>query len=423
MVEGACGQVFMTPSQLIEHLEKGRCQFVDPSQFHAERQRRHILKQILENPELFCLNLESSKSIIDGDAASVLHDDDISSVSGGVALLDAGDMSEVSRYGTLSPRLGRNNFLDQMIDRRDRPGSKGQSQASLQPGQTPCSNGGSISSRWSTSSVASAGVSLGASSSVSLIAVSETDDDDTASTSSGTPSETPTIRGPPAPMGDATSAALSDYISSLPSEHSIDWAALAASRGHPDPATSGTNLFPTNWFDPHSAAYDPDLFYHPVLEAYKCPFASCAAQFPTPPAMEAHLRAAHVLASNRCPPCFKTYPTVAGLVRHIEASVRGSRCWVADSDAFARLLADVSGGFLEAFHVGRGREEKLAGVVHTGGDTYRIERVGAEIGDGVTTMRFEAGRAAGWESRMPMPAALEAPTPVPAIEGRKAVMW
>ncbi|GAB7345675.1 hypothetical protein MBLNU457_3958t2 [Dothideomycetes sp. NU457] len=124
------------------------------------------------------------------------------------------------------------------------------------------------------------------------------------------------------------------------------------------------NLLVTRWWDSTSTDYQPDLFFHPLIEAYKCPFAGCQVKFLEQVGIDDHLRKAHVLPPITCPCCRRGFDTVQALVSHFEGSSRGAKCAVAKSSKYGKILDEVTGGFLDVEKV-TGGVDKLVGYTDT----------------------------------------------------------
>ncbi|KAF2156619.1 hypothetical protein K461DRAFT_272678 [Myriangium duriaei CBS 260.36] len=395
-----CNQFFFRASDLVHHYERGYCQFVDASTFQKERQHKHVLKQILKNPELFCTNMSASKAIKDGDTISSAADteDTMSSISGGVALLDLDDTSEASLVPSLLPQADTVNVMDQVID--DRLSVPHHPRAVAWPSSLSHSEAEYIRR------VASRVVSTAAGAS-SPPSASEVPSLSSASSASSSADSSSTIRAGSysrsVPRSSSlvaprnTTSTLSAYMAGLKDSDplAIDWDALSRLVAPNTPPETRTNLFNTHWYDPHSDDYTVELFFHPLLEAYKCPFANCDAEYDTQLEIEQHLLRSHVLVSNVCPLCNKAFDRVFKLVQHFEASVRGSNCRVCRTTDFARLVADVTGGFVDV-EQGWRKEERVAGVRRDAQGRLTIARVGDTGGDGVRTVRFVGALPGRW---------------------------
>ncbi|TKX20984.1 C2H2 type zinc finger domain-containing protein 9 [Elsinoe australis] len=417
IVTAYCGMVFMRPSQLIEHYERGKCPYVSSSEFKAERQHKHIVKQILADPDVFSSTISASRAMVAAEEWSEAESEytDISS-QGGVGLLDDNNSTEAEGYETLVPRLQLQNLIDQDIDnavdpvRKERAGSTDISSSSLVWPRT----------RPSTSRPAPMVFRRGISSSRNEVQMQSPTspppltnaDTDSDSGSSSSSEATARAASPSRSLVPSTHGSLASYMSEIRSTTTgIDWAALARTRALNEslntrrPSSGAvtlqrSNLFTARWYDPHSPSYNPDLFWSTLNELYTCPFGSCDATFEHQIDMETHLRYTHVMTRNKCPTCLKTFETVTGLVRHFEASVRGSRCWIATTRQFAQVLCEVTGGFLDVTDVGRREgENKLAGYVRDrDGSVVKVE---GEVGSagGVMEKRFDAATPEGFEER------------------------
>lgn len=127
-----------------------------------------------------------------------------------------------------------------------------------------------------------------------------------------------------------------------------NWTAVQASTAYTNQSQTNTNLFHSRFWDPSSTDYHPDLFFNMLIERYSCPFPHCDGTYETLPEMESHLSSTHASREIRCSVCLKFFQNVTALVQHFEASQRGSKCSVARSGTYERMLHDVTGGFLGA---------------------------------------------------------------------------
>jgi len=123
------------------------------------------------------------------------------------------------------------------------------------------------------------------------------------------------------------------------------------------------NLLVVKWWDSTSADYDPNLFFHSMIDAYKCPLAGCTSTFDQQVGMSEHLRKIHRLPPINCSGCSKRFDTVQALVSHCEASNRGSKCPVAKGDRYGKILDEITGGFLDVERVAG--VDKLVGYTET----------------------------------------------------------
>ena len=123
------------------------------------------------------------------------------------------------------------------------------------------------------------------------------------------------------------------------------------------------NLLVAWWWDSESADYDPNLFFHSMIEAYKCPLAGCNGTFYEQVGIDDHLRKVHILPPISCSGCSKRFDTVQALVSHCEASNRGSKCPVARGKNYGKILDEITGGFLDVERVAG--VDKLVGYTET----------------------------------------------------------
>ena len=163
--------------------------------------------------------------------------------------------------------------------------------------------------------------------------------------------------------------------------------AIKKSEAYTTQVDAQTNLFHSYWWDSSSATYDPKIFYHVLLEAYRCPFPECnEISFRDPIQLNIHLRNYHTLPPIKCPLCTKKFDKVHQLISHFEASERGSNCKIAKSRDYRFVLDEVTGGFLNVEkmegekcvgYATRGKGENRVVVRH--GDTTRGEKRNAGI--------------------------------------------
>lgn len=94
------------------------------------------------------------------------------------------------------------------------------------------------------------------------------------------------------------------------------------------------NMFRTQFWNITSKEYNVQQFWSELLNAYFCPFPSCAdgtGKYSAASDIEAHIRLAHTMTCYRCPLCLKRFDRVAKLVGHVETSMK---CRVKYSDQF-----------------------------------------------------------------------------------------
>lgn len=98
-------------------------------------------------------------------------------------------------------------------------------------------------------------------------------------------------------------------------------------------------LLNARWFDPYSADYTSELFFHSINQVYVCPFPECdGMQFTHPHDVEGHLLEVHAKTQFRCPGCLKLFKRAQGIVSHIESTqkcpIRKSKNFKSVSSAF-----------------------------------------------------------------------------------------
>ncbi|KAK8219998.1 hypothetical protein M8818_000414 [Zalaria obscura] len=71
VIRRECNAIFARPSGLIKHLEEGHCKYISKSEFKAERTQKHVVRQIMANPDAFTHNLAINQASRDAAAGSV----------------------------------------------------------------------------------------------------------------------------------------------------------------------------------------------------------------------------------------------------------------------------------------------------------------------------------------------------------------
>jgi len=445
MAKGICGRNFIRPSDLISHYERGECQFITASQFQAERQHKHIIKQILADPGAFESNFYTTQAMSQSGSVTLVSST-ASSVAGGVGLLDDDDTSSVSDIGSLQPRVKAPNFMDQEIDEARVPNSKTQTQnddpyGSAMNRLTNMANRARPLYNSSSDDQDEDGISDTQSEAESMVTVVPLDeltrtpsiasisDDSVASSTSESlvskfldyrealseymaiikePDVLSTVDWSHYSTCDSSAASLIDDSPLKPSTGTTQrqQVKVEETQKHLDPtndhsSNKNNNIFTSSaWYDPHSTSYTADLFWHPLIEEYKCPFPFCQSTFRQKFDMEHHLKYTHVVLPNRCPECHKSFKTVTGLVSHFEASVRGSKCFIADRSKFGVVLNELCGGFVDV-EIGRsGRKgSKLDESWQMDGKkVVKSQKNSKElVGKGVMGMEFQGAVPQTWE--------------------------
>ncbi|GAP90578.1 putative c2h2 finger domain protein [Rosellinia necatrix] len=118
---------------------------------------------------------------------------------------------------------------------------------------------------------------------------------------------------------------------------------MSPAEGGPHTTTSSGRVI-----DPDDDDYNPAVFYNSILEQFVCPYKSCGKKFVDAFKLTRHLRSpTHTGGRISCICCRKVFPTVAGLIGHMESA---TKCPIRETDGFRRALGQITGGILD-FHI------------------------------------------------------------------------
>jgi len=401
-VHDHCLKIFKRPSELIAHYEKSQCLHITRRDFQGERQQKHIVKQIMTNPHYFTTQINESKKA-KRHAADMEwpEDEDTTDGFGGVAfgqdILADEDPEQTKGLPSLHPRANTPNLMDwdvpmwnkstvawPMLPREENVEemrSKMEDLTLSRPSTPGCDR--SVSAGAERNEGSEHGMS--------------------APTTPQTTSKASAAGLHPPQQYQMTLAlrTKSETSGSEPAEPEagVNWDAIRRADAYTKKQDTKTNLFHARWWDSTSADYAPDLFWHPLLEKYRCPFPGCEMEYSQQESMDIHLRHVHVMTGAQCPTCQKKYDSVTALVQHFEASAKGGKCWVARSKDYVRILDEVTGGFLA---VSLSSGEKLLGYATRGkGENRRVIRteVGEPQNRGITKAKYVGKTndgAVGW---------------------------
>ncbi|KAK5136922.1 hypothetical protein LTR08_001429 [Meristemomyces frigidus] len=370
-----CGAIFTRAAFMIQHLEEGLCQYITAYEFRASVQHKHVLKEIMLNPDVFAANLQINKKfavavdpglITEGEETETQDHDE-----GGVQILDQEDDEQKGGHPAMEaerdlidleaaypqatrstletwPRLPaqmRPQLTEEALQnlRLESPrGSTIMNDSEYGSSATSRRNGKKVR----TESYPSLNSSINNSSVNSVSARSEISD--TASDATVT-----SPYGQPAwSNGHSTAKIKSALKKATPTPTPVaagDYEALLVRREDEILASKpkSNNMLYSHFYDPGSPDYDPDLFLSSVTLRYCCPFPGCAdneSTYDSPSDIAAHLQHAHLRHNYVCTTCYKRFKTATSLTAHMEST---GRCRVKDSNNYKTLLDEITGGFLK----------------------------------------------------------------------------
>ena len=285
-------------------------------------QQKHIAKQILENPEHVASMLNQSEAANAGGIAGSISQYTEDNEDGGVALLDQEDEEQKGGHPAMRPEVDLIN-MHAPIKRSDH-----ETWPRL-PGQPPSQISESMKSLSISSSVPSS------------VGDGNHGDDDNHSSQTTT---TPGYQHHPTVWTGKTSQALFKDAKPTPTTTKDD------NREDESVLDEGKNLFRNRFWDPTSADWNPKNFLNPLTDKFCCVFEGCDyAQYETLEELMTHLRQQHIKSRYSCPRCFKEFRSAAALIQHADTSL--IKCRVKFTPDYAKLLDEVSGGFLKAKEV------------------------------------------------------------------------
>ncbi|KAK5115847.1 hypothetical protein LTR85_009441 [Meristemomyces frigidus] len=357
--EEGCSGLFTRASHMIHHLEAGECKYISAYQFRAAVQHKHVRKEIMENPEIWQANTSGNQAlaaindkpgqITDGSEAQDQEE-------GGVPIMDQDNEEQRRGY---KPLRAESNLIDMNV-----PYTRSNVETwPRMPGQAPSQltkealRSLSISSR--ATSVAGTGSEYASDvtsrrgshrvytesypslSSPTAQGSTVEDDDDTASETTTTAANSKMTAT--AWSTGKTSKAL--FKDAKPTPAPGDMLAVAKQAEEDYLASKGKNLLETHFYDPCSADYNVEIFFHSVTQRYCCPWPGCETPFDAPSDIAAHLQSAHLKRRYDCTTCMKRFNSATALTAHMEST---ARCRIKESKNFGGLLNEITGGFLEA---------------------------------------------------------------------------
>ncbi|TIA24357.1 hypothetical protein D6C81_02430 [Aureobasidium pullulans] len=332
-VHEECGSLFGRASQLISHIEGGFCVYIKPMTLRQEREHKHMVKLILDDPEGFKENMITMPYTPLEPPAT-----DSDEMSGGVAvdLLSQSDITQYNGQSPLNPETASSVQDSSGVEWPSLPGPDyGQLKQSMK--------------RFSISPVGSAAPPFGH---------EESDNDDTISLSSN--AATVNSDDEDGPVTPTKPWSTKEEVHKL-FEHNkpkvkaiTNWTGVNAAHQRSKEEDQDSNIFDTHFWDPHHTDFKPEFFYRPVedeeqhVHPYQCPFESCKRRFDTPQKIGDHMRESHAAQRNLCPVCCKDFFRLSLLVAHFEASSAGAKCDVARRPGYSVMLFEITGGLIKA---------------------------------------------------------------------------
>jgi len=344
--DDGCTGLFTRASHLIAHLEQGRCKVISAYEFRASVQHKHVLNEIMKNPDLFVQNLQINKAFAAGnDNPGLITDgtETLDQEEGGVAIFDQDDEEQKHGYKPLQAEV---NLIDMNVPlnvplRRANlerwPRLPGQAKSRLTESVRSMSIGSRAASVSGVSDVTSrrGGMRVYTESYPSLNSPigspSVQGDDDTAS--EATSVATPSVARKAAWTTGQTQKALFKNAKPTP-PRAGDWGAILKHREEQALANNKTNLLYSKFYDPGAPDYNPDLFLHSVTLKYCCPFPGCESPYESASDIAAHLQHTHLKTNYVCSTCLKRFTSATAIVGHMESN---GRCRVKDSNNYKKV--------------------------------------------------------------------------------------
>ncbi|RMY89353.1 hypothetical protein D0862_10231 [Hortaea werneckii] len=365
--DDGCHLLFTRAAHMIAHLEEGECAVIDAYEFRASIVHKHIIKQIMENPEEFAHNLQANKAFADRRRGLGVIVDSTESHKQGERkhgnILDEESEEQKSGYKPLQPETE--------LMQAPSPSSRAKQETWPRLPRSALSQMNDSMKSMSISSQAASSSGVETCTSFASPTSSATVDGREVKETRANPKGTPV-----AWLTGKTSQALFKEAKPTPPSREV------AKKHEDELASPQNNLMYSHFYDPESPEYDPDFFLSPYTERYECPFPGCGfeggSSFDTPSELQDHLSWAHLRTNFSCTTCLKRFVSATALVAHIEST---QRCRVKDSSNYHVLLDSISGGFLEATKV---RQPSIINPERS------VIRAGQQPANGVMTMKYSS---------------------------------
>lgn len=397
-----CNAVFGRASQYMRHIEQGFCRFIKRNEVEAERQQKHIVTEIMRDPEKFSQNLRghrtkspnrniASASLSSKKALGVDDDRDFDGIEeklGGILLTDKETPGHAATQASLGLQRKTENHMGAMdfsIPIQKDPSRLDRGlQRTLLEGVTSFSVSSRSSSLGQTTPLEQKYNSIFPALTTHL---TTHDGHDGFTSVRQSPDINSKIASPIWAPGNSNKTLFPNAKPNPNVEASRR--AIQAAQKRSALEDSKTNLFRSHFWDPNSGDWNPSKFVKTDTGEVICPFVDCGAAYLIPADLGRHLRANHTDLKKQCKACYRTFKDLASLVLHFESSARGSKCRIARCDDFAKVLDEATGGFLSATDA---VQEKVWNVKKWGkaGEDDEASKEDGDIPNGVKTYDYKA---------------------------------
>lgn len=224
---------------MIGHIEEGRCGEISAQEFSSALMQKQIVNNILKHPETFS-NIVETKTLMPRGSES--NGNDVCDVR--LNLMDATNTDLGSIYGTLEPE--KENIDLETPREKEWPALDAKPAGSVKLSSLAL-HLNNIVLEEASKKAESSSVTSSPRHTASSIHVAD---------------ESKTVWG----KGKSSASALFPNAAQTPLNHRINTGLELSNQ---------LSLLDTRFWDPTSQAYDPDNFWHPLIEAYVCPFKGC----------------------------------------------------------------------------------------------------------------------------------------------------
>lgn len=319
---GGCGLIFPRAAALVYHLEANECPRIPRDRFAGYLQHKAIVNRLLANPEL--INELNNNNYIDA-----AKDED---QTGGVKL---GMLDEAVTASGLASTIepDRPSVMGKMpVKQQAWPSLSAANPRSKQPDL--------LADEFESMSISKPAKPIRVTANPLPLC-----EDSTAfmAAAASTSSSTAPTEGAAGAVWSTGSTSKSLFPDAKRTPPTADWAAVIAAKEQQE---HRSNILQYQFWNPTHRDYNPERFYNPILEEYRCPFPVCDKGMRTPWELEQHITDQHRIDRIRCPQCLKLFKSHTALISHCENST--SKCRLNRSDRFGQIMDEFSGGFLAA---------------------------------------------------------------------------